>query len=95
MSQTRVSAEEITNLTSRAGLKLDDGQVESYSASANAFDDLVASLGEDKLLFPIPDLSKYPRTDVHIPGPKDTDGGGWATRVSSPARTSGRGDYYC
>lgn len=83
MSSTRISAADITTLVSKAGLKLEDGHAEGYSALTNEFDDLVARLGDDKLLFPSPDLSKYPRTGIHIPSPKDTDGGGWATRVSS------------
>lgn len=83
MSQTTVSAAEITDLVSKAGLKLEDGHAESYSALTSAFEDLVARLGDDKDLFPRPDLSKYPRTDIYIPDPNDTDGGGWATRVST------------
>lgn len=83
MSPIAVSAVDITDIASKAGLKLEDGHAEGYSAMTNAFEGLVASLGDDKALFPIPDLSKYPRTDIHIPDPKDSDGGGWATRVSS------------
>lgn len=83
MSPTNVTAADITDLASKAGLKLKDGHAEGYSAMTNVFEDLVASLGDDKVLFPRPDLSKYPRTDIHIPNPRDTDGGGWATRVSS------------
>lgn len=82
MSSANVSAADITDLASKAGLKLEDGHAEGYSVMTNTFDSLVASLGDDKGLFPIPDLSKYPRTDIYIPDPKDTDGGGWATRVS-------------
>lgn len=82
MSPIKVSAVDITDIASKAGLKLEDGHAEDYSAMTNAFEGLVASLGDDKALFPIPDLSKYPRTDIHIPDPKDTDGGGWATRAT-------------
>lgn len=95
MSQTKVSAVEITDIASKAGLKLEDGHAEDYSAMTNAFEGLVASLGDDKALFPIPDLSKYPRTDIHIPDSKDTDGGGWATRVSSSSLINGLDDDCC
>lgn len=88
MSPTNVSAADITDLASSVGLKLKDGHAEDYSALTNAFEGLVASLGDDKVLFPRPDLDKYPRTDIYIPDPKDTDGGGWATRVSSSSLIS-------
>lgn len=82
MSTVEVSVDEITSLAAKAGLKLEEGHAEDYSVMTSEFEDLVASLGDDKLLFPKPDLTKYPREHVHCPDPKDTDGGGWATRVS-------------
>lgn len=81
MSPVEVSVDEITSLATKAGLKLEEGHAEDYSIMTTEFEDLVASLGDDKLLFPKPDLTKYPREHVHVPEPKDTDGGGWATRV--------------
>ncbi|KAI3394753.1 hypothetical protein diail_2282 [Diaporthe ilicicola] len=82
MSPVEVRVDEITSLAARAGLTLKDGHAKDYSAMTSAFEDLVSSLGDDKPLFPRPDLNKYPRQDVHIPEPKDTDGGGWATKVT-------------
>lgn len=83
MSPVEVSVDEITDLTARAGLKLEEGHAEDYSIMTSEFEKQVASLGDDKQLFPKPDLSKYPRENIHIPEQKDTDGGGWATRVST------------
>ncbi|KKY31224.1 putative glutamyl-trna amidotransferase subunit a [Diaporthe ampelina] len=85
MSPVEVSIDEITGLAAKAGLKLEEGHAEDYSIMTTEFEGLVASLGDDKLLFPKPDLAKYPRENVHIPEPKDTDGGGWATKVSIKA----------
>jgi len=82
MSPVKVSVDEITGLAAKAGLKLEEGHAEDYSIMTSELEDLVASLGDDKLLFPKPDLTKYPREHVHIPEPKDADGGGWATKVS-------------
>lgn len=88
MSPVEVSVDEITGLAAKAGLRLEEGHAEDYSAMTSEFEGLVASLGDDKLLFPKPDLTKYPREDIHIPEPKDTDGGGWATKVSSANKDS-------
>lgn len=80
MSPATVTANEITSLASGAGLKLEDGHAKDYGVLMSDFETLVAKLGDDADLMPRPDLSKYPRTDVHVP--KDTEGGGWATKVS-------------
>lgn len=83
MSPVEVSVDEIAGLAAKAGLKLEEGHAEDYSVLTTEFENLVARLGDDKLLFPKPDLTKYPRENVHIPEPKDADGGGWATKVST------------
>ncbi|KAL1846246.1 hypothetical protein Daus18300_014320 [Diaporthe australafricana] len=85
MSPVKVSVDEITDLAAKAGLRLEDGHAQDYSAMTSAFEDLVASLGDDKPLFPKPDPKKYPRQDIHVPEPKDADGGGWATKVTIKA----------
>lgn len=77
---TKVTAEQITDLASRAGLKLQDGHAKDYCALTNWFEGLVAALPDDQDLLPRPDLTLYPRVDVHVP--EDTEGGGWATKVS-------------
>lgn len=87
MSPVEVSVDEIAGLAAKAGLKLEEGHAEDYSIMTTEFENLVASLGDDKLLFPRPDLTKYPRENVHVPEPKDTDGGGWATMVSTKDNT--------
>lgn len=79
MPPTKVTANDITGLASKAGLKLEDGHEEDYSVLMSVLEDSIAQLGDDKSLMPRPDLDKYPRTDVHIP--IDTEGGGWATKV--------------
>lgn len=81
MSPARVNVDDVTDLVSKAGLKVEDAHIKEYSALLGQFDDIVAQLSDDKDLFPRPDLSKYPRTDVHIP--KDNNKGGWATMVST------------
>lgn len=74
----KVSAAEVTSLLTKAGLR--DEYAEDYSALLGALDGMIARLGDDKDLMPRPDLSKYPRTDIHVP--KDTEGGGWATKAT-------------
>lgn len=66
---------------SKVGLRVED--TEDYSALLGSLEDAIAKLGDDKELMPRPDLSKYPRTDVHVP--KDTEGGGWATKATIQA----------
>lgn len=83
MSPVEVSVDEIAGLAAKAGLNLEEGHAEDYTVLTTEFENLVARLGDDKLLFPRPDLAKYPRENVHIPEPKDADGGGWATKVST------------
>lgn len=80
MSPTKVCANDIIDLVSKAGLKIEDGHEEDYSALMSSLEDSIAQLSDDKSLMPRPDLTKYPRADVHIP--KDSEGGGWATKVS-------------
>lgn len=87
MSPVEVSVDEIAGLAAKAGLKLEEGHAEDYSVLTTEFENLIARLGDDKLLFPKPDLTKYPRENVHVPEPKDADGGGWATKVSSEDKT--------
>ncbi|CAN8105676.1 unnamed protein product [Discula destructiva] len=83
MSPAKVTANEIAGLASKAGLKLEDGHQEDYSVLMCALEDCIDQLGDDKELMPRPDLTKYPRTDVHIP--EDSEGGGWATKATIKA----------
>lgn len=79
MSSAEVTAGDITGLVSKAGLKLEDGHDQDYSVLMSALEDSIAQLGDDQALMPRPDLSKYPRTHVHVP--QDSEGGGWATKA--------------
>lgn len=90
MSPARATVEEVTDLVSKAGLKVEDAHIKEYSSLLGQFDDIVAQLADDKALFPRPDLSNYPRTDVHIP--EDNNKGGWATMVRT-SRTAYTGKY--
>lgn len=80
-SPIKVTVGDVSDLVSKAGLKLDDAHVKDYTTLLDQFDDVVAQLSDDRELFPRPDLSKYPRTNVHIP--EDNNKGGWATMVST------------
>lgn len=88
MSNLKVTANDITGLVSKAGLKIEDGHEKDYSVLLSTMEDAIAALTDDKILMPRPDLSKYPRTDVQIP--KDSEGGGWATKAS-PCRCTENG----
>lgn len=81
MSPAKVTVDDVTDLVSRAGLKFEDGHANDYSVLLGDMEDTIASLGDDKDLMPRPDLSKYPRTDIHVP--QDTEGGGWAIKVGT------------
>lgn len=83
MSPAKVSVDEITSLVSQAGLKIEDGHAGDYSVLLGELEDTIAKLGDDKEVMPRPDLAKYPRTDIHVP--KDTEGGGWATKATIKA----------
>lgn len=84
MSPAKVTIDHVSDLVSKAGLKFDDAHIQDYCTLLGQFDDIVAQLSDDKDLFPRPDLSKYPRTDVYIP--EDNNKGGWATMVSNWGR---------
>lgn len=84
----KATADHVADLVSKAGLELDDAHIQEYSTLLGQFDDIVAQLGDDKALFPRPDLTKYPRTDVYIP--KDNNKGGWATMVRKKTKATGR-----
>lgn len=89
MSPAKVSVDAVTDLVSKAGLKIQDGHAEDYSVLLDGLEDAIAKLSDDKDLMPKPDLSKYPRTDVHVP--QDTQGGGWAAKATIKA-TAPMGD---
>ena len=83
-SAPKLSASEVRALASRAHLTLNPNHVADFQTLLGAMDKTITDvLAQDDYL-PHPDLSKYPRTDISIPsGPSETDGGGWATRVTA------------
>ncbi|KAI0100434.1 amidase signature enzyme [Hypoxylon sp. NC0597] len=77
----RVTEDELRPLATKAGLKLSEPLLEDYSVLISALDAAIASLPDDKSVLPRPDLTKYPRTDIHIP--EDNELGAWATKVTA------------
>ncbi|KAI1749707.1 putative amidase [Xylaria castorea] len=77
----KVTGEELKPVIKKAGLELTESLVEDFSALLTSFEAAVDSLPDDGLIQPRPDLEKYPRTDIRIP--EDTEGGGWATKVTA------------
>lgn len=74
-----VKEDDLKPILSKAGLTLSDALIGDYATLLSGLESAIASLADDRSLLPKPDLSKYPRTDIHIP--EDTEGGGWATKV--------------
>ncbi|KAI1857727.1 hypothetical protein JX265_011142 [Neoarthrinium moseri] len=81
----RVAPEDLKPILSQAGLSLSPPLLEDYSKLLSGLDAAIASLPDDKPGIPCPDLEKYPRTDIHVP--KDTEGGGWAIKVTAKCTT--------
>ncbi|KAI1138381.1 amidase signature enzyme [Hypoxylon sp. FL0543] len=77
----RVTEDELRPVAAKAGLKLSEPLLENYSTLISALDAAIASLPDDKGVLPRPDLTKYPRTDIHIP--EDNELGAWATKVTA------------
>ncbi|ORY70901.1 amidase signature enzyme [Pseudomassariella vexata] len=80
---TVVTGEDLRPLLSKAGLQLSEKLLEDYTTLLSGLEGAIASLPDDTSFLPKPDLSKYPRTDINIPSPEESDGGGWATRVTA------------
>ncbi|KAI1099337.1 amidase signature enzyme [Jackrogersella minutella] len=76
----RVSEDELRPVITKAGLELSEPLLENFSTLVSALDAAIASLPDDRSVLPRPDLTKYPRTDIHIP--EDNDLGAWATKVT-------------
>ncbi|OTB02573.1 hypothetical protein M426DRAFT_194189 [Hypoxylon sp. CI-4A] len=80
-AQKRVTEDELRPVVTKAGLKLSDPLLDNYSTLISTLDAAIASLPDDKDVLPRPDLTKYPRTDIHIP--EDNELGAWATKVTA------------
>ncbi|KAI0199490.1 putative amidase [Astrocystis sublimbata] len=77
----KVTGEALRPIIKDVGLELSDPLLEDFSALLTDFEAMIDLVKDDSSVQPRPDLSKYPRTDIHIP--EDTDKGGWATKVTA------------
>jgi amidase len=76
----KVAVEDVLSVASKGGLKLSDQMAEDFVTLVSGLESVIASLPDDSCVVPVPDLSKYPRTDIHVP--EDNELGGWAAKVS-------------
>ncbi|KAI0428691.1 putative amidase [Xylaria sp. FL1042] len=80
-SSRPVTGEELKPVLKKAGLELSESQVDEFSILLTGFEAAIASLPDDRLVEPRPDLDKYPRKDIHVP--EDNESGAWATKVTA------------
>ncbi|KAI4864961.1 amidase signature enzyme [Hypoxylon rubiginosum] len=80
-TEHQVTEEDLQPILTKAGLELSDPLLQDYSTLLSGLDAAIASLPDDKAVKPHPDLTKYPRTDIHIPD--DNEFGAWATKVTA------------
>lgn len=78
----KVDVEDVMSIAAKGGIKLTDKMAKDFVTLVSGLEAVIASLPDDSCVIPIPDLSKYPRTDIHVP--EDNDLGGWATKVGLP-----------
>jgi amidase len=76
----KVAVEDVVEVASKGGIKLSDQTAADFVTLVSGLESVIASLPDDSCVIPIPDLTKYPRTDIHVP--QDNDLGGWAAKVS-------------
>ncbi|KAI2607794.1 amidase signature enzyme [Hypoxylon sp. NC1633] len=79
--QNRVTEEELRPVLAEAGLELSEPLLGDFSTLISSLEAAIASLPDGKNVLPYPDLTKYPRTDIHIP--EDNEMGAWATKVTA------------
>ncbi|KAH7394843.1 amidase signature domain-containing protein [Pyrenochaeta sp. MPI-SDFR-AT-0127] len=78
---SKVPASTVKDLTATTGLRLSNSLVNDFCGLLEVFEDGLQNVFAQDHDLPVPDLSKYPRTDIHIPAnEKESDKGGWATR---------------
>ncbi|KAI5865204.1 amidase signature enzyme [Durotheca rogersii] len=75
-----VTKEQLLPVLAKAGLKLSESDLEDYTTLISGLDDAIASLPDARNVLPRPDLSRYPRADIHIP--EDAESGAWAIKVT-------------
>ncbi|KAI1339460.1 amidase signature enzyme [Xylariaceae sp. FL0016] len=78
-----VTAEQVKPVVEKAGLELSPSWAQDYSKLVSSLETAIASLPDDKDVLPVPDLEKYPRTDIHVP--EDNEHGAWATKFTAKA----------
>ncbi|KAK5677960.1 hypothetical protein LTS10_009844 [Elasticomyces elasticus] len=74
----KLSAEDVKAIATKANLELLEADVPDFQRLLGAIDQNIQDVLAADDYYPVPDLAKYPRTEIHIP--TDTDKGGWATR---------------
>ena len=72
---------EVVSLASKAGISVPEQHIDDFAKLLGAFDQSIKTMLEEEDYIPKPDLTKYPRSDIHIPD--DTDKGGWATKCTA------------
>ncbi|KAH8655337.1 amidase signature domain-containing protein [Xylariales sp. PMI_506] len=77
----QIAQQDVIDIAAKAGLSLSDQLVADYTTLVGGLEAAIAALPDESSILPIPDLQKYPRTDIHVP--EDTDLGGWATKVTA------------
>lgn len=75
----KVSLKDVVDIAATAGLKLSEQTATDFVTLVSGLEAVIASLPDDSCIIPIPDLSRYPRKDIHMP--QDNDLGGWAAKV--------------
>ena len=79
----KLPTSEVESLCTKAGLTAPESHIDDWATLLGALDQSVQFvLGEEDYV-PKIDLTKYPRTDIHIP--TDTNKGGWATKCTAKA----------
>lgn len=78
----RVALEDAVSIAAKGGIKLSDQMATDFVTLVSGLEAVISNLPDDSCVIPIPDLKKYPRTDIQVP--QDNDLGGWAAKVRSP-----------
>lgn len=75
----RVAVEDVVDIAAKGGIKLSDQMAADFVTLVSGLEAIIVNLPDDSCVIPIPNLSKYPRSDIHVP--EDNDLGGWAAKV--------------
>ncbi|KAI5917457.1 amidase signature domain-containing protein [Camillea tinctor] len=80
----KVAKKDLEPLLSKAGLELSEPLLGDFSTLISSLEESIEALPNDKVALPLPDLDKYPRTDIQVPCAEDNPLGAWATKVNYP-----------